>query len=152
MVNSKDLRLGNLVRIDLEDENDDLTPYLNNVVKVCSVDEYSIKTRIQDKEILIKWNFGQGIKPILLNEQIFESIQGMEHISADPHRHTGEQHNIGEFRFCLNARNKEYELYTIFSNIRAKTLKYLHELQNVYFALTGEELKIDIEKLNQIIW
>lgn len=31
---------------------------------------------------------------------------------------------------------------------RITTMKYVHQLQNIYFAITGEELKIEMETIN----
>jgi len=51
----------------------------------------------------------------------------------------------------LNSNLKHFELrswqdgYSVYDNEHCITeVKYLHQLQNLYFALTGEELKIEL--------
>lgn len=143
MVNSKELRLGNLVRIGLEDEGGDLTPYLSHVAKVRSVDEYSIKIGIIDDMILISCNFGQGINPIKITKEVLECCK----LDTFPYK-------VGWFcklnsNFSLFAEHGD-EFIVKYNKQRIIKLGCLHELQNIYKCIIGEELEIDIEKLKKI--
>jgi hypothetical protein len=54
---------------------------------------------------------------------------------------TGSTFSIGDFSL-LDKRNGAYYVYV--QTRYAKEIKYLHELQNIYFALTNEELKMQL--------
>lgn len=45
------------------------------------------------------------------------------------------------------ASHSDYSGLVAFTQVK---INYLHELQNLYFVLTGEELEIDIDKLNNL--
>jgi len=49
------------------------------------------------------------------------------------------EYKIKEFRICLNSDSNEYVFpdWDVFDYLQ---IKYVHQLQNLYFALTGEEL------------
>lgn len=60
--------------------------------------------------------------------------------------HDSEQEFFNRGDICLSY-SKDYEGYTLFVNHEYETgepFKYLHQLQNLYFALTGKELEINL--------
>jgi hypothetical protein len=67
-----------------------------------------------------------NFKPIPLTEEIFEYIPYSENVSLD-------QDDLG-FYIIANEMNYDFSI---------KEYPYLHQLQNLYFALIKEELKIN---------
>lgn len=143
---NEELRLGNLIRLDLEDENDELTPYLKDVVKVCSIDEYSIKVGTIDEEILLCSKFENESIPIELTEDI------VQYTNLIKLREWVGMYHSKDYDFEYSKFDGVDECATIFyKKLKIKEIKYLHELQNIYFELTSKELKIDAYKVNKII-
>jgi hypothetical protein len=83
----------------------------------------------------------ETIKPIELNKEWFNKL-GMTYYSLP----TKSNRSVGYYtlkygnRFKINSSDGNYS----FINFR-KEVKYVHELQNLYFAITGEELTYENE-------
>lgn len=86
----------------------------------------------------------QTAGPIPLTEEIL--------LKAGFEKHYNEYHRTDQFTrkdFKLILRSEKYEGYTPCSHLeylysKGERLKYLHQLQNLYFALTGKELEIKL--------
>jgi hypothetical protein len=86
----------------------------------------------------------QTAGPIPLTEEIL--------LKAGFERYYNEYHHTNQFTrkdFKLILRSEKYEGYTPCSHgeylySKGERLKYLHQLQNLYYALTGQELEINL--------
>ncbi len=54
----------------------------------------------------------------------------------------GWQLDIETNHYCLYSENGKYVDLFVYSDEVGKQCKYIHQLQNLYFALTGEELEL----------
>ena len=120
MIDSKDLRIGNYVNSKPLGSNHRITGLLNDMLYTdlqLSYSEYEDWQPIElTPEILEKCGFDKGI---LWNEfQINQELRFYADIDEVVcHLFDKQDHNI-------------------------TVIKYVHQLQNLYFALTGEELKV----------
>lgn len=91
-------------------------------------------TQLNEKEMCHFFRFPETYKPIQLNEEWLLKF--------------GFEKEYGAFKLkglkCwLTKYTSEPNLYSVnVGNIKLSTLKYVHELQNLYFALTGSELTV----------
>lgn len=119
MIKSNELRIGNLV---------DRTDY------ICEVKEIR-----QDGIITKPLNYNgerfvvQTIKPIPLTREIFKTVGFHEGDSRRPSYKNFEIYELSENQLWL-CDNGCHNVYA--------QVEYLHQLQNLYFALTNEELEI----------
>ena len=102
-------------------------------------------TRIDEKHVLVsgKWLGIERIIPINITEDILLHA-GFTQFNWLPESAVFECHyfkctldNNGVNLFCDNLKN-------------LKPVKYLHELQNLYFDLTGEELELNMHYLKTL--
>jgi hypothetical protein len=78
------------------------------------------------------------VSPIPLTPEILEKAGFVKGLSSAIHRRQDYQmERFGIICIC-NSENQ------FFVNGRLVVLKYVHQLQNLYFALTGEELNIEL--------
>lgn len=75
-------------------------------------------------KITEEWLFRFGFKEILLEDGVYG-------------------HNIGDFVYIDGIQIRDIDNEGIF--LSDYVLKYVHQLQNMYFALTNEELKINTD-------
>jgi hypothetical protein len=127
---ANELRIGNLVKLPIYlDESE-------SVHEITGVDTEHPYVEWVTFDYL-EWN---EVKPILLNENWLE-ILGFE-LSYDS-KYRRKYDLIGDYRFGYDL-NKVESKDGCASGVRFKgdhfRLKYVHQLQNLYFALTGEEL------------
>jgi hypothetical protein len=92
------------------------------------------------KEILEKCGFEKD------NEQKFNGIIESYSLDIDV---KGSNKNTIHFNLPGNTRIKNKELYnfgnyTVNDHWGSNNFKYLHQLQNLYYALTGEELNVNL--------
>lgn len=139
-MNVKELRIGNWV-LDSDREN----PYLHQVVRIES-EEYTIWNSGDDYNIVVKIEgsedgyFDMKASPIPLSEELlvrFGAVYSHTVISIKMYKINDYYVAIREegFRFIHKSTNTgAYE--------PIKDLKYVHQLQNLYFSLTGTELEI----------
>lgn len=78
-----------------------------------------------------------GFQPILLNEEWVTNF-GFNYIAYDGFRMSLEKHNL-TYNYFLDTKK-------CYVNINGENIfiEYVHQFQNIHFALTGEELKIKI--------
>ncbi len=140
---SSDLRIGNLVLLKIENEKDEVAKLLSiDEINGCFYNRASNKRFINQKYDGIKnsWCVFKIINPILLTEEWllnlgfkkdnklnyvfhFEFNEGYEEITV-------ELYKGGENDFYFRG------------NILHNDLKYVHQIQNLYFALTQRELTV----------
>ena len=91
-------------------------------------------TQLNEKEMCHFFRFPEAYKPIQLTEEWLLKF--------------GFEKEFGVFKLkglkCWFTKyTSEPNLYSVnIGNIKLSTLKYVHELQNLYFALTGSELTV----------
>jgi hypothetical protein len=122
MVNVNELRMGNWVYA--------LSP---------------VTIKDEPKQIEIdSFPFAQFYKPILLTPEILEKCGFVKQPSSDnvvDLYFYGTNPINGDFLITLNwVRERQFPFY----QNRTFELKSLHQLQNLYFALTGDELEINL--------
>lgn len=127
--------------------------------QVIDIDDEFIYTKYCDKErgdSVSKWekekfttegfgdrrmhvpNYLLNFKPITLTEEILLSF-GFEK-SSD-----GEHFFIGHFGFCLVYDGQDYCMKPLITdNMVIAYCRHLHQLQNLYLALTGKELEVKL--------
>lgn len=135
---ASELKLGNLVTIDNEESWSELKGKVMSVVSINYNTDLKIFPKsshhfgLIDIEHLYKKEYNQFIEflqPIPLTEEWLVKF-GWEK--------SGEWFYMDYYEMNLNGIfNPSDAHYTIHNDI-----KYVHQLQNLYFALTGEELKI----------
>lgn len=79
-----------------------------------------------------------------LGRKMFDQFKPIP-LSADWLIEFGIKKSGNHYFFKTNTGNAAYfseEFKLIFSDFERSKIKYVHELQNLYFALTGEELKL----------
>jgi hypothetical protein len=135
----EELRIGNLINgIYYEYENDEESEEIENetICKVVALDvadmcEYRIYVESEEADIEIFSEF----KPIPLTEEWLWNF-GFEKTEWD---------NFNSFRRTIGNNDYAIILYSDgnceVGDIITCKIEYVHQLQNLYFALTGEELK-----------
>jgi hypothetical protein len=121
MLEGKDLRVGNYVLV-----------YGTDVFKCAGIDERMFYTYRDDGQ---REGYSlAAVSPIPLTTEILEKC-GFE-------RDTVTKTEVYRFPKLSLMRGLDNE-YRFF-DIKSAPIKYLHQLQNLYFALTGEELTINL--------
>ena len=121
-IQAREIRIGNIIQFD--DTSED-------IVRVEYVFQSDEMWFIQWTWISGKGSFKSGnsiledFEPIPLSPEILEKA-GFEKCS------------------CGGWKQGELHLYKGFNYERKRIIKYLHQLQNLYFSLTGEELTINL--------
>lgn len=88
-----------------------------------------------------------GLKPIPLTEDIllkcgFDVITNVNDFTEN-YWNKQKDCSINVETYVFNGKIERLYKYRIFETKRLKSIIYLHQLQNLYFALTGEELNIN---------
>lgn len=123
MIKAKELRVGNIISV----------PSLNRIGKVISFTERTIKVKLPESKLTSvthKGLEGLDVNPIPLTEEWLLKL-GFERIGKD-----GFWFNNGVYL------DWNIEGFCIAMFHRRVTVKYVHQLQNLCFSLTGEELTI----------
>lgn len=125
MINANELRIGNWVRygnrlFQIEAISRSL-PCLNT-------DEFGIG--------VVDWN---NINPIPLTPEILEKC-GLKNGNSELDRNVFYSTNKHLAQFSVNISGSFGIYVGVFIALRSVHLEHLHQLQNLYFALTGEEL------------
>jgi hypothetical protein len=134
VMNSSELRIGNYVKAVIE-RDCDITELIGRVSQI-SEDGVWLTNLKNDKGI----KFGIGdIFPILLTEDIFRHLDYWESFYGD-------FYCIGENGMCHIYHQDDGFVFKISPTYRVP-FEFVHELQNLYRALTGKELEIRREWL-----
>jgi len=141
MINANELRINNLLR------------YGNIICKVTEIEQFSYRV-IDDEGISYK-NTWADITPIPLTEDwlirfgftiVKEVVSSLtEFLLKDIYKglktaHIGENPVTDDYLFALKSNGDNWYFQNKFH-----TIKYVHQLQNLYFCLTGEELTLKEE-------
>lgn len=86
---------------------------------------------------------GATFEPINLNHEFLEKCLFLSFIEKE----RTYKHKIYDI-FLLETSNNKYSLVTVhqlhWCAVSIKEIEYLHQLQNLYYSLTGEELEINL--------
>lgn len=141
-IEAKELRIGNYVSEDYGG--------IYEVININSEGFDYLDLRKPTFKALGRYDFS-GIKPIPLTEEILfkcgfkkkeDGWFGLKYftdceLSAEV---TDIQINLSSFRCGVADLDNEFHSYAM----TGKRIKYLHQLQNLYFALTGSELEVNL--------
>lgn len=130
-LSATELRIGNLFYYHIVDEMDERGEW----------DEIS-QIDYDDLRILTEFKDNSEYKPIPLSEEWLLKFG----FTKPAHSFIGDIFHLSEWDEFKNTwcvvMNKN-------NAVVVSKLKYVHQLQNLYFALTGTELPIDLKSLNQ---
>ena len=124
MIKANELRIGNL----FIEENS------NKIIEVIGLDK---KTVVFSWKFLYQWQ----AKPIPLTEEWLLKF-GFENVHTDWFYKDIAKTNSYQFCFNICLSNGKITLDSGFDENSIIKLKYVHQLQNLYFALTGAELTV----------
>ena len=124
MIKANELRIGNL----FIEENS------NKIIEVIGLDK---KTVVFSGKFLYQWQ----AKPIPLTEEWLLKF-GFENVHTDWFYKDIAKTNSYQFCFNICLSNGKITLDSGFDENSIIKLKYVHQLQNLYFALTGAELTV----------
>ncbi len=127
MIEAKELKLNNYVRIKYDG--------IDTVDKISGIFWNCIYLRDMGGE----WEF-EDIEPIELTPEILENVKFAQWGTRKENFSCGIEPEDGEYRFWASLW--EYSDYAGTANLCA--VKYVHQLQNLYFSLTGKELEITL--------
>lgn len=132
----KDLRIGNILKYEGEyvhvtQVSMDIDDEYQEIIGFCKLGKHTDEIADWNRALCDKLN------PVTLTPELLE-ILGFE--ITYPENDGGFDHySIAGFPGFLYLGGTNYFFYTINDN----PIVYLHQLQNIYFALTGEELEIN---------
>ena len=133
---ANELRIGNLVKIDCPD-------FENKIQSIPNIHEKGVLINGNPYSLL-------ELQPILLTEEWllrfgFVKWEDRLTIEAWAKGHPSQRFDIDfiEGEIVMNSRYQEHSDTHIMGHI-----KHVHQLQNLYFALTGEELKLKDDENN----
>jgi len=147
MIQIEELRIGNLVKTEYKEiGNIKITEIRESVIysnKTKGISYSSLLPILLTEEILLKYGFEKSTDIDCydinkLDNVIIYSIKGLHQVIKYSRNNTNDYHlSISDTNdYC------EYGYYVHTS----KEIKYLHQLQNLYFALTNQELNYDFNK------
>lgn len=137
---ANELRIGNFVQAIFHDKNSEIKNFYN-VCKICNISEQGISAnRVFPDD---STSYTGSFEPIPLTEEWLLKFGFENHIINE---HTIYQNNWK--KGFLTILWRKYGTYYDFSTGRfiIGSISFVHQLQNLYFALTGEELTIDKEE------
>ena len=106
--------------------------YINEVFIVDGIMKGTVYGSSTERHQITSYRYSQ-IKPIQLTEQWFKDF-GFEQFSSY------KLYNKGFFQVDKTAKEQDESGYWFFINSYPVNVVYVHQLQNLYFALTGREL------------
>ena len=137
MIKANELRIGNLVNVPREDQSPfriDAFEYLSNTyIKVAMT-----HPEFGDKMHPLTW-YDEDLKPIPLTEDWLLKF-GFEKSNSNTEFYTFDLSKLS-----IHLKSKQYaDGRTYFNSwcIIEKQIEYVHQLQNLYYCLTGSELTV----------
>jgi len=122
-----------------------LIDYENKIGKVKSIEDYNVLKVVSNEGVLISYCEIELYKPIPLTEEILFKcgFKKTEILGS---------YNIGSFTFHSQRPCNDSAKFTLVTEIYfcgrsvlvVNGVKHLHQLQNLYFALTNQELNIEL--------
>ena len=143
---ASELRIGNYVFCpEIGDTFTDRDPYLGECIfSINQINTWGIRVNI-GHDAVQKLNFDESIEPILLTEEWMVKF-GFEYNGFQEHGKEYFKTMADGFLFCIELRTEHCCYITGENNIGEwdiiTDIQYVHQLQNLYFALTCEELKL----------
>lgn len=136
MIEAKELRIGNYVKTDLKDSDFD-----NNIYQIETIaNEFPTLNTIEFGIGVIDWN---NIKPIPLTEEWLVKFGFVKRFDSFLLRHKNGVISTYLSDNSVGLYDSEHSYNIGFGlNMGELRVKHIHQLQNLYFALTNEELKI----------
>ena len=123
MVDARELRIGNIIKS--PDTNDWVKVEMNHLIRIAATEEKS------------------GYTPIELSEEWL--IRGRFQEIGDIENYTVIIYGIGDFHLYVGQHEpKEYYMNVVKWDTRKPLqphFKFVHQLQNIYYALTNQELQ-----------
>ena len=138
MIKPEELRIGNYVFIDkalLNELADDLGEIIESeYFKVSLIDRMFCNVIINGKEVEFQL---VDLNPIPLTEEWLIKFGFSQVFITDPQEPGAEsKYWKGYFKIISHSG----ESFSLYYNDKPVNIKYIHQLQNLYFALTGKEL------------
>lgn len=136
MIKASDLRIGNYVSYENED-NDTICEgihYVEGFYKILIGNHLRPVDQCYPIPITEEWLLKFGFQ--LDNENLVADIQKKYYLTLPIE---GEADNQMQYR--INTGTESFGNYTVEGFWGSNNFKHVHQLQNLYFALTGEELK-----------
>ena len=132
MIKHTDLRIGNAVAYNWSNEEPERIFMVREIVDRGSFINPEYKVRISDKKIGVGSISEENLIPVKLTQEWFEKFgfEAPAEMSADFQKNG----------IIIYAGHHEW-WYGFEKDLQVR-LDYVHQLQNLFFALTGEELKI----------
>lgn len=136
---ASELRIGNLVIRD------------GNILEVVRISKEDVINYELFKECIGQQVNSGVVKPIPLTEEwlLKFGFEKDERVTMDSYQIRFKQHCYRAEKFLSDIKPKntyDFRLqYTVNESYYLSSIRYLHQLQNLYFALTGEELKLNGE-------
>ncbi len=137
MIQANELRIGNIVHVDGLHGNINMS--ISAITQKATLeDSKRVIFFKQDKEKV--GEFLEHCYPIILTVEMLEKC-GFEFVGSAINNESvvSVYGDYAKGKFVLNAGHHEWWFWSSPFNTM---IKYLHQLQNLYFALTGEELEI----------
>jgi len=138
-MNVKELRIGNLVKLNADELNKlEEESNVENVFKIDKLDIHGDISLYHEEEMLYEYTSDSLINPIQLTEEWL--IKFGFKITINTSYSSG---RAIEYNVCRKddiTYNSLQDLWWI--GVLHPKIKYVHQLQNLYFALTGVELKL----------
>lgn len=136
MINVNELRIGNLVKIKTSNDA--------NFYPIHAIDGMGLKVILGGVRQCEGWKEEKLLKPIPLTEELLLKC-GMNECDDDAVVRYVYRHDKFKMNIIIPSL-KEYiiRIYNLESGeqICGKDMHYLHQLQNIYFDLTGKELEL----------
>ena len=128
MIQAAELRIANLVLID------------NNISKIIGVNKYEVVKDVPDSTLEYEYLI-EDLEPIPLTPEILEKcgLSKINESTIDAYWHAGSSgHPEIQIWHIMGKFNVRYH------SGKSITCEHLHQLQNIYFAFTGQELEINL--------
>lgn len=119
---TQDLRLGNLIQEKFGEKR---------IVAVTAITETWINAQAQDQDLYAS-EF-KNFEPIKLDSKTLKKLG---------YKNGGTRKINDDWQICFERRKGELHLINVISNKSIKIIYYLHEYQNDYYQLTGNDIKL----------
>ena len=138
MIQANELRIGNFISMDFAGPTD---------CTVVAIDQdqifYIPRLKVEEKTDLLR-SLMVYVNPIPLTEEWLFKVGFVFDLKDDEYK-DGVHNEVFSGSICVQKRhgNSNHKWELSIGCIDIRFFNYLHELQNLYFALTGKELKIE---------